>query len=151
MRLLASFVVLALAAAAPAAEPAKAPDVPTAVKNALSYLDEYGSNWMESRKCASCHHLPWTFWVFNEAKSAGYKVDEKSLADITGFLTAADNRAKLFTDPNDKRPEAKQLSGGIVYTLCALGAAKPTDKAVGELQAKRIQHVLERQEKDGSW
>lgn len=130
---------------------APATDARTAVQNGIDYLDEYGANWMESRKCASCHHLSQTVWVLSEANAAGYKVDGKFLGEVTGFLSAVDNRAKLFPDPADKRPEAQQLSGGAVYALFALAAVEKPSKEVRELQAKAVKHILERQQKDGSW
>lgn len=140
-----SFLVAALVAAAPPA------DVPTAVKAGLAYLDEYGANWMESRKCASCHHLAQTVWVLSEAKAAGYKVDEKFLGDVAAFISAADNRAKLFPEPVDKKPETQQLSGGAVYALFALAAFDKPTKDTRDLQARALKHILDRQEKDGSW
>ena len=52
---------LTFAGPAFAADPAaKNTDAATAIKNGLAYLDEYGANWMESRKCASCHHVSQT-------------------------------------------------------------------------------------------
>jgi hypothetical protein len=131
------------------APPAK--DAPAAIANGLAYLDEYGANWMESRKCSSCHHLAQTVWVLSEAKAAGYKIDEKFLSEVSTFLTAADNRAKIFADAADKRPEAQQLSVGAVYALFALSALERPTKEVRELQAKSVKHILERQDKDGGW
>lgn len=134
-----------------AAVPAPNRDASAAITSGLAYMDEYGANWMESRKCASCHHLIQTVWVFSEAKAAGFKIDDKFLTEVSAFVTARDNRAKLFPAPDDKRPEAQQLSGGAVYSLFALAALeKPTADAVA-LRAKAVKHILERQDKDGAW
>ena len=153
MRLLiAAVFTLSLTAPAIAADPpAKKTDVATAVKNGIAYLDEYGANWMESRKCASCHHLAQTVWVLSEAKAAGYKVDEKFLADVAAFIAAPDGRARIFPDPSDKRPEAQQLNGGLVYALLAFAAIEKPTKEARELQVKAVKHIVDKQEKDGSW
>lgn len=144
-------LTILLAIATAAATPPPARDVPSVIANGISYLDEYGANWMESRKCASCHHLSWTVWVLSEAKSAGYKIDEKFLTEVSGFMTAPDNRAKLFAAPDDKRPEAQQLSGGAVHSLFALSALDKLTKDAEALKAKAVKHILERQDKDGGW
>ena len=144
--MLASLLVFAFGAAPPAT------DAPAAIASGLAYLDEYGANWQESRKCASCHHLAQTIWVLSEAKAAGFKVDDKFLKDVVQFVSAADNRSKLFVDPDPKKPEtAKQLSGGAVYALLALSAIEKPGKDEAALQAKAVRHILDRQDKDGGW
>jgi len=140
-----------LFAAASAAVPAPTRDAPAAITAGLAYLDEYGANWMESRKCASCHHLAQAAWVFSEAKAAGFKIDDKFLTELAGFISAPDNRAKLFPAPDDKRPEAQQLSGGAVYALFALAVLEKPAKDAEVLRAKAVKHILERQDKDGAW
>ena len=89
--------------------------------------------------------------MLSEAKAAGYKVDEKFLADVAAFIAAPDGRARIFPDPSDKRPEAQQLSGGLVYALFGLAAVEKPSKEARELQAKAVKHIVEKQEKDGSW
>ena len=144
--------VLFLTAHAVAADsPPKNIDSSASIKSGLTYLDEYGANWMESRKCASCHHLAQTVWVLSEAKAAGFKVDEKFLGEVAAFLAAPDGRARIFPDPNDKRPENQQLSGGAVYALFGIAALEKPSKEIRELQARAIKHIIEKQEKDGSW
>jgi hypothetical protein len=135
--------------ALPADPRGKALDTSTAIKNGLAYLDEYGANWMESRKCAGCHHLPQTVWVFTEAKAAGYKVDEKFLGEVISFIAALDNRAKLVAE--HRKPEELRLGIGAVYAMLALTALEKPTAEVRAWQTKYLKHILERQEKDGSW
>jgi len=150
--LLAVAVCLLSTAPALAAEPpAKARDASEAIKKGLAYLDETGANWMESRSCAGCHHLTHAAMAFTEAKTAGYKVNEKFLGEIIAFIAAPDNRAKLVAEPKDGKPENLALAMGAVHALLAMTAIEKPSAEVREWESKTLKHILERQAKDGSW
>src|SRR6187399_2966863 len=77
-----------------AAEPAA--DVRSSIDRGLEFLTDNGLSWKDERKCGSCHHTPMTLWTLNEAKKAGYKIDEQAVADLTAWVLAADDPAKIF-------------------------------------------------------
>src|SRR5262245_10377599 len=98
MMLLLPLVGTVLVGAAPApATPSLEPDkVRDSVKRGLVFLEKEGVQWKEVKKCASCHHVPMMVWAMNDAKNKGFAVNDKVLAEITAWMTAADNKAKVF-------------------------------------------------------
>ena len=53
-----------------------------AVQKAIGYEQAESANWMSTRGCASCHHLPMVLWSLNEAERQGYSVDKQYIADM---------------------------------------------------------------------
>src|SRR5215204_1899175 len=98
MRLLSVLVVLFAAVGVRAADP----DARAAANRALAFLAKDGLAWKDDRKCASCHHVPMTLWTLNEAKKAGFAVNEKVLADLTAWSAAADDKARVIQKPDPK-------------------------------------------------
>src|SRR6266478_9922083 len=96
MRCLFPFVALSLAlclvmparAEEPAAIPAVILPATTAqihqtVDRAVKYLQAESAAWLNTRKCAACHHVPMPLWALAEAERQGYTIDKKFLADTT--------------------------------------------------------------------
>src|SRR5262245_21956847 len=138
------FASFAIAADKPA--PKALPTVHEAVRRGIAYLEVRGAAWMNERKCASCHHLPLGIWALNEARSKGFTVDEKVLDQLTTFALAADNRAKVLPNPNDKRPGADNLNLAAIYL--SIGVA---NQSVAEDKSRLTAHIVAKQEKDGAW
>src|SRR5687767_1836994 len=98
MRFLPAAVTLvSLPFGALAADPA--PDVKGAIHRGLTFLAKDNLTWKEKKKCAECHHAPFTIWALNEGKKRGYPVDEKALAEMTAWVSAKDHLAKLVGKP----------------------------------------------------
>jgi squalene-hopene/tetraprenyl-beta-curcumene cyclase len=60
-------------------------DVRTAVERSLPFLEKEGVAWMTSKGCASCHHVPFLIWSHAEARAGGITIDDRKLADWTGW------------------------------------------------------------------
>jgi hypothetical protein len=146
--LTAAVVLFALAVRLPAAEPI-ATDVQKAAERSLAFLAKDGLTWKETRKCASCHHIPFTLWSLNEARRAGYGVDEKILADLTAFSVAADDRAKVVV----KRPPTVKhfMNQGALLLALGLQAGEVRDGAARERVDKAVALLLTEQTADGAW
>src|SRR6476646_6758365 len=80
--------LLVLARGAVAADPV--PTTRDTIDRGLAFLAEDGLAWKEARKCASCHHIPFTIWALSEGKKQGYAVDETALAELTAWVVAKD-------------------------------------------------------------
>jgi hypothetical protein len=87
---LAALMVLPMVAAA--AHPA--PNVKGTIDRGLAFLAKDSLTFREMKKCAECHHAPFTIWALNEGKRRSYAVDDKALADLTSWAAAKDIPAK---------------------------------------------------------
>src|SRR6267143_1060787 len=118
-----ALVLLALGFSRPslAGEPTSTPRATTpqaqqAVDRAVKYLQTESAAWLNTRKCAACHHVPLPLWALAEAERQGYAIDKKFVADTTESLLGS--REKLLTsrifpnpaDAPDPRPQGRGLN-----------------------------------------
>ena len=149
MRLLAA--VFALAALAPAA-PAAEPDIRTAIADGLKFLAADSVEWKTERKCASCHHAPMALWALHEAKKHGYTVDDKAVAELTTWLLAKDDPAKINPkQPKPTTPPAVLVNQTPLMLAFGLAAGNLKDAVVRDGLKAMLALVLEGQATDGSW
>ena len=137
---LAAAVVLPMGAAAGDT----APNVKETINRGLSFLAKDSLAFRETKKCAECHHAPFTIWALNEGKRRGYAVDEKTLAELTAWAVARDIPAKT-------PPKEGQIDVNEAPLLLALGIqAGDTKSAQADLK-KLLVSVLSDQGENGSW
>lgn len=143
-RLTAILAVILLPRAALAADPA--PDVKGTIERGLTFLAKDNLAWKVKRKCAECHHAPFTIWALNEGKKQGYAVDDKALSEMNSWVASKEYLAKLFT----RGPKQEQIVLHEAPLLLALGIeagnAKPTDGL-----KQMLASVMRDQDKDGAW
>src|SRR6476659_10089905 len=124
------FLGLCLTRLALANEPvANAPASPQkgqrAIERAIGYLQSEIAAWLNTRKCAACHHVPMPLWALGEARRQGYAIDEKFLADTTESLLGSRDAllaSKIFpnpADPPDPRPQGRGLNMGLPFLAVA--------------------------------
>lgn len=138
-------VLVALAPATRAAEP----EARGAIDRGLKFLAEDATAWKAERKCASCHHVPMAIWALNEAKKRGYAADEKALAELTAWVLAKDDPAKV----NPKQKERPTVNVNQTPLMLSLGFAAGDLKAASVRDGLKamIALVLADQDKDGAW
>jgi squalene-hopene/tetraprenyl-beta-curcumene cyclase len=144
-RLSAAVTVILLPAGAVAADPA--PDVKETISRGLTFLAKDNLAWKEKRRCAECHHAPFTIWALNEGKKRGYAADEKALADLTSWVLAKDHLAKLVAKP----PKREQIELNEAPLMLAVGVEAGGDKGTRDGLKQLLTSVLADQDKDGSW
>src|SRR6202795_1402213 len=88
---------LCLAQSALADEPtsiprATTPQVHQTVDRAIKYLQTESADWLSTRKCAACHHVPMPLWALGEADRQGYAIDKKFVADTTESLLGSKDK-----------------------------------------------------------
>src|SRR5438477_4254445 len=146
MRRLSAIVTLViLPIGALAADPA--PNVKGTIDRGLTFLAKDNLAWKEKRKCAECHHAPFTLWALNEGKKRGYAVDEKALAEVTSWVVGKDYLAKLFVKP----PKQEQVVLNEAPLLLALGIEAGDARATQAGLKQLLGSVLSDQGPDGSW
>src|SRR5262245_11856650 len=91
--------------------PATPEQVHQSVERAIKYVRDESASWLNTRKCASCHHAPLVLWSLSEAERQGYAIDKKWLIDTAESLLGSREKllgSKIFpnpADPPDPRPQ----------------------------------------------
>src|SRR5262249_27966464 len=77
--------------------------------------------WLNTRKCAACHHVPLTLWALGEAERHGYAIDSKFVADTVESLLGSKDKllsSRIFpnpADPPDPRPPGPGAEHGAAH------------------------------------
>ena len=144
--------------AIPTALPAAATEqVQHTVDRAIGYLQTESAAWLNTRKCAACHHVPMPLWALGEAKRQGYTIDEEFVADTTESLLGSRDKlmaSKIFpnpADPPDPRPQGRGLNMGLPFL--AVAAQSMTSLKEGQKQSLKLiaEEIVNKQQPDGSW
>jgi squalene-hopene/tetraprenyl-beta-curcumene cyclase len=143
--LAAAVALMVLPVVVAAAEPV--PKLTATINRGLAYLARDNATWRETRKCAECHHAPFTVWALNEGKKRGYAVDEKALAELSAWALAKDIPAKPA--PTAAKPEPIEVNEAPL--LLALGVEAGDAAGTQDGLKKLLTPVLRDQNPDGSW
>ncbi|MFN0052556.1 MAG: prenyltransferase/squalene oxidase repeat-containing protein [Planctomycetales bacterium] len=153
---------LCLSASVRADEPARFPSatpqqVHQTVERAIDYLQTESGTWLDTRRCAACHHAPLALWALSEADRQGYVIDKQFLAETSESLLG--NRDKLLAtkifpnpaDPPDPRPQGRGLNIGLPFL--AVAAQYLPRLTEGEKQSLKLiaDEIVSKQQPDGSW
>ncbi|MBX9792623.1 MAG: terpene cyclase/mutase family protein [Pirellulales bacterium] len=142
----------------PAAIPAATSEqIHQAVERAVGYLQTESAAWINTRKCAACHHTPMAMWALGEAERQGYPIDKKYLLDTTESLLGSKDKllaSRIFpnpADPPDPRPQARGLNMGLPFL--AVAARSLTSLTEEQQQSLQLiaEEILAKQQTDGSW
>src|SRR4029077_6081686 len=133
------------------------PQVQQTVDRAIKYLQTESATWLNTRKCAACHHVPMPLWALSEADRQGDAIDKKFVTDTTESLLGSKDKllaSKIFPDPAappDPRPQGRGLNMGLPF----LGVAAQSLPALNEGQKQSLkliaQEIVKKQQPDGSW
>src|SRR4051812_3854054 len=145
-----------------AAEPAAIPRATTqqvqwTVDRAIPYLQTESAAWLNTRKCAACHHVPLPLWALGEAERQGYAIDRKFLADTVESLLGGKDKllaSRIFpnpADPPDPRPQGRGLNMGL--PMLAVAARSLPKLTEGQKQSLKLiaGEIVKKQQADGSW
>lgn len=143
-RFCAIFALVMLPRVAFAADPS--PNVKGTIERGLNFLAKDNLAWKVKRKCAECHHAPFTIWALNEGKKQGYAVDDNALTEMNSWVASKDYLAKLFT----RGPKQQQIVLHEAPLLLALGIQAGNAKATDALKLM-LASVMRDQDKDGAW
>src|SRR5271166_676944 len=127
------------------------------VDRAIGYLQTESAAWLNTRKCAACHHVPMPLWALSEAKRQGYTIDKKFVADTTESLLGSKDKlmaSKIFPNPADKpdpRPSGRGLNMGLPFL--AVAAQSLPSLTEGQKQSLKLiaEEIVKKQQPDGSW
>jgi hypothetical protein len=147
---------------APAGQPASSPRATTpqvhqAVERAIQYLQFESADWLNTRKCAACHHVPMPLWALGEAQRRGYVIDTKFVAATAESLMGSKDKllaSKIFPDPAappDPRPQGRGLNMGL--PMLAVAARSLPSLTAGQERSLELiaEEIIKKQQPDGSW
>ena len=105
-------------------------DVCKVVERSIPFLEKEGVAWLETKKCATCHHVPMMIWTHHEARQRGFKVNEESVRKLeTAAIGQYLGDPDLTPTGQDKGFFEKQLGAGTIYYrigfAAGCAAAKP--------------------------
>jgi hypothetical protein len=147
LKIVAVLILVATGAIARAADPSTL--IRTTIDRGLAFVAKDALTWKTVRKCASCHHAPMAIWTLNAAKQQGFAIDEKALAELTAWVLAKDDPAKVFP----KQAPRTETNVNQTPLMLALGfeAGNVKDESTRTGLAKMLATVAEQQRPDGSW
>src|SRR5438876_1015529 len=127
------------------------------VARAIGYLQTESAAWLNTRKCAACHHVPMPLWALNEADRQGYAIDKKFVADTTESLLGSRDKlmaSRIFpnpADPPDPRPQGRGLNMGLPFLAVAAQSLPSLNE--GQKQSMKLiaEEIVKKQQPDGSW
>jgi hypothetical protein len=127
------------------------------VDRAVGYLQSESAAWLNTRKCAACHHAPLPLWALSEAGQHGYAIDRKYLDDKIESLVGSKDKliaAKLLygpDDPPDPRPQSRGLNMGLPFlAIAARSLPSLKDEQINGLKLI-TEEIIQKQQADGSW
>jgi hypothetical protein len=122
-----------------------------AVENAITWMQDRGETWKDSRQCASCHHVPLMTWAMQEAQRHQVAIDEELHKETTDWYYTDGDPAKLF---NRFMAEEEEYQNplSLVSTYALLSATNdPRESEHRPFTVKMLQGIIDAQEPDGSW
>jgi hypothetical protein len=127
------------------------------VDRAIGYMQTESAAWLNTRKCAACHHAPMPLWALSEAERQGYSIDKKFLADTFESLLSSKDKlmaSKIFPNPADApdpRPQGRGLNMGLPFLAVAAQSLPSLSK--GQKQSLQLiaEEIVKKQQPDGSW
>jgi Squalene-hopene cyclase C-terminal domain len=137
--------------------PAKPQQVQQTIELAIKYLRSESADWLNTRKCAACHHVPMPIWALSVADRQGYAIDKKFVADTIESLLGSRDKlmaSKIFPNPadaSDPRPQGRGLNIGLPFLAVAARSLPSLNK--GQQQSLRLiaDEIVKKQQPNGSW
>ncbi len=137
--------------------PATTDQIHQTVDRALGYLKTECAEWLKSRHCAACHHVPMPLWAMIEAERQGYATDKEFVTETVESLLGSKDKllaSKIFpnpADPPDPRPQGRGLNMGLPF-LAVAARALPTLSVEQKQSLSQIaEEIVSKQQADGSW
>src|ERR1700722_2204217 len=127
------------------------------VERAIGYLQTESADWLKTRRCAACHHVPMPLWALSEAERHGYAIDKKFLADTTESLLGSRDKllaSKIFpnpADPPDPRPQGRGLNMGLPFLAVAARSLPALTEGQKQSMKRIAEEIVKKQQPDGSW
>jgi hypothetical protein len=120
-------------------------------------LQAESAAWLNTRRCAACHHVPLPLWALGEAGRQGYAIDQQFVADTVESLLGSKDRlmsSKIFpnpADPPDPRPQGRGLNMGLPMLAVAARSLPSLSEEQQQTLKLIAAEIVQKQQPDGSW
>ena len=127
------------------------------VERGCQYVRTESAAWLNTRKCAACHHVPMPLWALSEADRQGYAIDKKFVADTAESLLGSRDKliaSKIFpgpADPPDPRPQGRGLNIGLPFLAVAARSLPSLNEGQKQTLKLIAEEIVKKQRPDGSW
>lgn len=120
-------------------------DVNATIERALPYIEAKGTEWIDERKCVSCHRVSLMVWSLESAAGHGFSVDAGQLNGWRDWALTA------LLSPRDDGDlvASRNLEGSSQLLLARQSAAG--EVAADSEYAQLASLIVEGQQEDGSW
>src|SRR5689334_11152904 len=136
---------------------ATTPQIRQAVDRAIMYLQTESAAWLNTRKCAACHHVPMPLWALGEAERQGYAIDKEFVAGTAESLLSSRDKlmaSRIFpnpADPPDPRPQGRGLNMGLPFLAVAARSLPRLNEGQKQSLKRIAEEIVKKQQADGSW
>ena len=137
--------------------PPKPQQVQRTVERTIGYMQTESAAWLNTRKCAACHHVPMVLWSLNEAERQGYATDKKFVKDTAEATVGSPEKliaSKLFDDPAappDPRLIGKGVKIGTAFMAVAARSLPSLEEGQKQSLRRIADEIVKKQRDDGSW
>src|SRR5437764_14330106 len=127
------------------------------VDRAIGYMQTESAAWLNTPKCAACHHVPMPLWALSEAQRQGYAIDKKYLADTIESLLGSKEKllaSRIFPNPADTpdpRPQGRGLNMGLPFLAVAAQSLPSLSEGQKQSLKSIAEEIVKKQQPDGSW
>lgn len=127
-------------------------DVRHSIERSLPFLEKGAVQWMQTKKCATCHHVPMMLWAHQEARKQGFAVNDTAMRELESQSLAHYLAHPEFTPTGqDDGFMEKKLGPGTIYLSIALQANPAPGAEVVDALRRFRDNFVARQNDDGSW
>lgn len=116
-----------------------------AIEKSLPYIEEKGLDWIEKKKCVSCHRVSFMTWSLSSAARRGFDVDLEKINEWIDWSID-----KGIPKPDGEKTVATKNADGLSQQLIAR-AEYPADETRDEVWSKYVDLILNVQRDDGLW
>jgi hypothetical protein len=114
------------------------------IEKSLPYLETAGADWIEKRKCITCHRISFMTWGYREASRRGFTIDADKLQErLTWSFDTTITPDKTKPAACAKNPD------GIGQLL--IGHSAPPFALTDDQQAQFVAALIKVQKENGSW
>jgi hypothetical protein len=127
------------------------------IERAIDYTQTESAAWLNTRKCAACHHVPLVIWSLCEAERRGYAIDREFVTDTVEATVGSPAKlisSKLFDDPAappDRRPIGKGVKIGAAFMAVAARSLTSLEERHKQTLRQIADEIVKKQRDDGSW
>jgi hypothetical protein len=139
------------------APPATPQQVRQTVERAIGYVQAESAAWLNTRKCAACHHVPMVLWSLSEAERQGYAIDKEFVTNTAEATLGSPEKmiaSKLVDDPAGP-PDPRPIGRGVKVGTAFMAVAARSLPSLGEGQKRSLgliaDEIVKKQRGDGSW